>query len=113
LGELPDEPQMAFMPTEKSSTLGLTVQNLDNSLRSHYGLSSQEDGVVFTEVNSDSEAYRAGIREGDLITRVGTDNVRSAVGFKDLIRTSSRQNTVLLLVKRDDVSRFYALEIDS
>ena len=33
--------------------------------------------------------------------------------FKDLIRTSSRQNTVLLLVKREDVSRFYALEIDN
>ena len=113
LGELPDEPQMAFMRTEKSSSLGLTVQDLDNSLRSHYGLSSQENGVVVTEVNRDSEAYRAGIREGDLITRVGTDNVGNANEFKDLIRTSSRKNTVLLLVKRDDVSRFYALEIDS
>ncbi|GIS72400.1 MAG: hypothetical protein CM1200mP10_19770 [Candidatus Neomarinimicrobiota bacterium] len=48
-----------------------------------------------------------------MITRVGTDNERNADGFKDLIRTSSRKNTVLLLVKRDDVSRFYALEIDS
>jgi serine protease Do len=113
LAELPDEPQMAFMRTEKSSSLGLTVQDLDNSLRSHYGLSSQENGVVVTEVNRDSEVYRAGIREGDLITRVGTDNVRNANEFKDLIRTSSRKNTVLLLVKRDNVSRFYALEIDS
>ena len=76
-------------------------------------MSSQENGVVVTEVNRDSEAYRAGIREGDLITRVGTDNVGNANEFKDLIRTSSRKNTVLLLVKRDDVSRFYALEIDS
>ena len=113
LGELPNEPQMAFMETEKSSTLGITVQDLNNSLRKHYNLSPDDDGVVVTEMDKNSEAYRSGIREGDIIIRVGTNNVRDSNDFKDLIRTSSRQNTVLLLVKREDVSRFYALEIDN
>ena len=72
-----------------------------------------DDGVVVTEMDNDSEAYRSGIREGDIIIRVGTNNVRNSNDFKDLIRTSSRKNTVLLLVKRNDVSRFYALEIDN
>ena len=113
LGELPNEPQMAFMETEKSSTLGITVQDLNNSLRKHYNLSPDNDGVVVTEMDKNSEAFRSGIREGDIIIRVGTNNVRDSNDFKDLIRTSSRQNTVLLLVKREDVSRFYALEIDN
>ena len=113
LGELPNEPQMAFMPSEESSTLGITVQNLTNSLRKHYNLSPNDDGVVVTEMDKNTEAYRSGIREGDIILRVGTNNVRNSNDFKDLINTSSRQNTVLLLVKRDDVSRFYALEIDN
>ena len=113
LGELPNEPQMAFMETEKSSTLGITVQDLNNSLRKHYNLSADDDGVVVTEMDKNSEAFRSGIREGDIIIRVGTNNVRDSNDFKDLIRTSSRQNTVLLLVKREDVSRFYALEIDN
>ena len=113
LGELPNEPQMAFMATEKSSTLGITVQDLNNSLRKHYNLSPEGDGVVVTEMDKDSEAYRSGIREGDIIIRVGTNNVRNSNDFKDLIQTSSRQNTVLLLVKREDVSRFYALDIDN
>ena len=113
LGELPNEPQMAFMTKEKSSTLGITVQDLNNSLRKHYNLSPEDDGVVVTEMDKDSEAYRSGIREGDIIIRVGTNNVRNSNDFKDLIQTSSRQNTVLLLVKREDVSRFYALEIDN
>ena len=113
LGELPNEPQMAFMATEKSSTLGITVQDLNNSLRKHYNLSPEDDGVVVTEMDKDSEAYRSGIREGDIIIRVGTNNVRNSNDFKDLIQTSSRQNTVLLLVKREDVSRFYALDIDN
>ena len=113
LGELPNEPQMAFMETEKSSTLGITVQDLNNSLRKHYNLSADDDGVVVTEMDKNSEAFRSGIREGDIIIRVGTNNVRDLNDFKDLIRTSSRQNTVLLLVKREDVSRFYALEIDN
>ena len=113
LGELPNEPQMAFMPNYKSSTLGITVQDLNSSLRKHYNLSQDDDGVVVTEMDNDSEAYRSGIREGDIIIRVGTNNVRNSNDFKDLIRTSSRKNTVLLLVKRNDVSRFYALEIDN
>ena len=113
LGELPNEPQMAFMTNEKSSTLGITVQDLNNPLRKHYNLSPEDDGVVVTEMDKDSEAYRSGIREGDIIIRVGTNNVRNSNDFKDLIQTSSRQNTVLLLVKREDVSRFYALEIDN
>ena len=113
LGELPNEPQMAFMETEKSSTLGITVQDLNNSLRKHYNLSADDDCVVVTEMDNNSEAFRSGIREGDIIIRVGTNNVRDSNDFKDLIRTSSRQNTVLLLVKREDVSRFYALEIDN
>ena len=113
LGELPNEPQMAFMETEKSSTLGITVQDLNNSLRKHYNLSPDDDGVVVTEMDKNSEAFRSGIREGDIIIRVGTNNVRDSNDFKDLIRTSSRQNTVLLLVKREDVSRFYDLEIDN
>ena len=113
LGELPNEPQMAFMTKEKSSTLGITVQDLNNSLRKHYNLSPEDNGVVVTEMDKDSEAYRSGIREGDIIIRVGTNNVRNSNDFKDLIQTSSRQNTVLLLVKREDVSRFYALEIDN
>ena len=113
LGELPNEPQMAFMPNDKSSTLGITVQDLNSSLRKHYNLSQDDDGVVVTEMDNDSEAYRSGIREGDIIIRIGTNNVRNSNDFKDLIRTSSRKNTVLLLVKRNDVSRFYALEIDN
>ena len=113
LGELPNEPQMAFMTKEKSSTLGITVQDLNNSLRKHYNLSPEDNGVVVTEMDKDSEAYRSGIREGDIIIRVGTNNVRNSNDFKDLIQTSSRQNTVLLLVKREDVSRFYALDIDN
>ena len=113
LGELPNEPQMAFMPNDKASTLGITVQDLNSSLRKHYNLSQDDDGVVVTEMDNDSEAYRSGIREGDIIIRVGTNNVRNSNDFKDLIRTSSRKNTVLLLVKRNDVSRFYALEIDN
>ena len=95
LGELPNEPQRAFMETDESSTLGITVQDLNNSLRKHYNLLPEDDGVVVTEMENDSEAYRSGIREGDIIIRVGTNNVQNSNDFKDLIRTTSRQNTDL------------------
>ena len=40
---------------------------------------------VVTEMDNDSEAYRSGIREGDIIIRIGTNNVRNSNDFKDLI----------------------------
>lgn len=63
-------------------------QRVQRQLRSHFGLvvetsarGGQEEGVVVSEVLPDSPAAKAGLRVGDVITRIGR---RTIEDFRDL-----------------------------
>jgi S1-C subfamily serine protease len=62
-------------------------------------------------VDPKSEAAELGIREGDLIQRVGSENINSKKEFNKLVEESEEDGVVLLLIKREDISRFYALDL--
>lgn len=47
--------------------LGISIQSLGDQLAKHFGA---EDGVLVTEVTEDSAAAKAGLRAGDVITKV-------------------------------------------
>ena len=59
-----------------------------------------------------SIAAEAGIRIGDLITRVGTKKCNSPQGFAALIKETQKKNMVMLHMKRDGVARYMTLELD-
>ena len=90
--------------------LGLEVKDVNKTLVEKYGV-PMEQGVVVINVIPNSEAFDAGIQEGDLITRVGTEKIKSKREFKSQLKKAKKQGSVLLLVSRDDVSRFVALEV--
>ena len=89
---------------------GLEVKGVNKTLAEKYGV-PMEQGVVVINVIPNSEAFDAGIQEGDLITRVGTEKIKSKREFKSQLKKAKKQGSVLLLVSRDDVSRFVALEV--
>ena len=89
---------------------GLEVKDVNKTLAEKYGV-PMEQGVVVINVIPNSEAFDAGIQEGDLITRVGTKKIKSKREFKSQLKKAKKQGSVLLLVSRDDVSRFVALEV--
>ena len=89
---------------------GLEVKDVNKTLAEKYGV-PMEQGVVVINVIPNSEAFDAGIQEGDLITRVGTEKIKSKREFKSQLKKTKKQGSVLLLVSRDDVSRFVALEV--
>ena len=89
---------------------GLEVKDINKTLAEKYGV-PMEQGVVVINVIPNSEAFNAGIQEGDLITRVGTEKIKSKREFKSQLKKTKKQGSVLLLVSRDDVSRFVALEV--
>ncbi|MBH49354.1 MAG: protease [Candidatus Marinimicrobia bacterium] len=93
------------------NSFGFSVQNISPLLAQKYNFDDDENGVVVTKVDPKSEAYEMGVREGDLIQRVGSDEVNSKKEFKKLVDSSKDDGAVLLLIKRDDVSRFYALDL--
>lgn len=111
LEELNDEEALADNgPTQ--SEFGLTVTDISRSAANRFGLDNDETGVVVTDVQANSAGEKAGIRTGDVITRVGTEKVSSKKDFLKLIDNQKKQDTLLLLVKRDDISRFYAVDFN-
>ena len=108
--EKSDDKTIASMPLNDRD-FGLEVKDVNKTLAEKYGV-PMEQGVVVINVISNSEAFDAGIQEGDLITRVGTEKIKSKREFKSQLKKAKKQGSVLLLVIRDDMSRFVALEVE-
>jgi serine protease Do len=112
LEELPENPRtLARVESEIESELGVQVEVVTSNLLREYEIDEDVVGVVVTNIDRRSEAFSAGLRPGDVITRVGRQNVDSIKGFYKLIDSETRGNTVLFLVKRKDISRFLTLEM--
>ncbi|MDP6684871.1 MAG: Do family serine endopeptidase [Candidatus Marinimicrobia bacterium] len=112
LEELNTESQIfAGSSSNPYNSFGFSVQNVSSTLADKYGFGKNEDGVVVTKVDPESEAFDMGVREGDLIQRVGSEKVESKKDFKKLVDESKEDGAVLLLIKREDISRFYALDL--
>ena len=110
LQELPDNPQQ-FAVRQNSSVddFGLKLSRITDSLKKKYEI-KEEEALVVTNIDPNGEAYEKGIREGDLIKRVGTEKVTSVKDFEKLIEKFKNKETVLLLVKKPGgSSRYFTL----
>ena len=64
-------------------------------------------------VDENSDAFSKDIREGDIITDAGQENVDTVEAFKARIEATKEagRSTILLLVRRDGQPRFVVVEI--
>ncbi len=65
-----------FMPSAGRGRLGVRVEKLNDDLAQALGASGDQ-GVLVVQVLEDTPAQKAGIRAGDVIVRVGSDDVDS------------------------------------
>jgi serine protease Do len=91
--------------------LGLTVENLTEEASRYYGLPSNE-GVIVSNVNPNSDAYREGIRPGMIILSVNRIKVDSVEKFNEAIRASFKTKKVLLLIRSERYTRFVVLPLE-
>ncbi len=82
---------------EPSNALGLIVEPLSGDLRNRYG--DPEGGVLIAEVESDN-AYRAGIRRGQLILMINNQPVGDMDDFNEIVEGIEPGRTVALLVQQ-------------
>jgi len=89
----------------RSNSLGLEVEEITQDRRRELG--DPEGGVVITNVESDN-AWRAGLRPGDVILMVNNRNVKTIDDFKALVKDIKPDKAVALRVWRNGTSSFIA-----
>ena len=92
-----------------ADALGLSVQDIDATLRTQLGLRAGQ-GVVVNEVGG-SVATQAGLQPGDVILMVNQQKIGSAAAFHAATSGLRPGDTVLLLVRRGDETNFIGLTI--
>lgn len=94
-------------------TLGFSVDGLNDNIRNQLDLSENIQGVVVTNISQGSQSYRQGLRRGDVITRVGENEVNNPNEFYSAIQNYVDDETeaVLLRVNRQGRNVFIAIEL--
>ncbi len=92
--------------------LGFTVAELTEQLAQRFGYDTQE-GVVVEQVETGSNAARAGLRPGVVIASVNRQEVDSVEEFKKEISKAKDSDSVLLLVKTPRGSRYVLLKLEA
>ena len=93
---IPDIPQV--FTTLRSPMLGVEAESLGSQLASYFGV---KEGVLVRSVVSDSAAERAGIRAGDVITKVDGTIVTTPNEVSSAVRTASSKKTFAVDLMRD------------
>ncbi len=109
LEELKDKETDVFAEQSDNESLGITVKEITSSDREQYQLDDAE-GVLIINIKQGSEAEKEGLRQGDVITRVGTKRIRTFREFEKEMKKDKNSESVLFLIKRRDISRFYTID---
>ncbi|MFA6110455.1 MAG: DegQ family serine endoprotease, partial [Candidatus Latescibacterota bacterium] len=93
---------------EEKDALGFRVQELTPEIARQLGYEG-ESGVLIASVAQGSEAQDRGLQRGDLIQEVNRQPVDSVEVFGRAMKASAGRESVLLLVKRGDSTRYLAV----
>jgi serine protease Do len=103
---MPDMPR-SFL-SWKSSVLGVDAESLDGQLAEYFGV---KEGVLVRSVTKGSAADKAGIKAGDVITRVDDAKVATPADISGRIR-SIHGKQVAVVVMRDHKEMTLSVAVD-
>ena len=112
LAKAGDAPTTEDVPKDFEQ-FGMTLSNLTDEIREGLGLQKDAEGLVVVSVLETSEAFKKGLRSGDLITEAGQEKITSIAEFEGQVAATidGGRKTMLLLVRRDNDPRFLALPV--
>ncbi len=98
----------------EAGKLGMNLQNLDDNTRSKLGLKDNENGVVVSQIEKDSQVADQGISQGDIIKKVGKEEVSAPAEVNAAIKKArkSDKSSVLILVQKGDNLRYVAIPLE-
>ncbi len=104
---VPDIPQI--FTTLRSPMLGVEAESLGTQLANYFGV---KEGVLVRSVVSDTAAERAGIRAGDVITKVDGTTVTTPNEVSSAVRTASSKKSFTVDLVRDHKDLSVSVSID-
>jgi serine protease Do len=93
------EPRMMLLDG-RGSSIGVRIRDLDADDLAKAKL-QQAGGVLIDEVEEDSPADKAGLRNGDIVVEFDGERVRSARHFSRLVKETAEGRTVKTTIVRD------------
>ena len=90
--------------------LGISIQPVTSDLAKAFKL-SKDEGALISDVSPGSPAERAGLKPGDVVTKVGDHAVSDARSLRLMIGDMSPGKTVQLALTRDGVERRYSVTL--
>ncbi len=91
--------------SQSGNVLGLAVEDISSERRNELG--DPEGGVVITDIESD-DAWRVGLRPGDVILMINNRDVESLDDFNSLVEKIKPDRAVALRVWRNGTANFIA-----
>jgi len=110
LGQLEKEKATPQTKQRIEKKLGFDVVTFNKQLAEKYQLDRSLKGVVITTIRSD-QAYRAGLKEGDLIVSVNRQAVKNIDDFDKAVRNLQKGDAILMRVVRQDRTFFIAFNL--
>ncbi len=117
ISELTESKTLAAVQSSKPESaeiLGMSLVTLTDGLRRKYSVSDQIDGIVVTSVDPNGRTAHKGIQEGDVITEVSQQSVRTPSEFIrkiEEVERAKRKSVVLTIIHRGEL-RFVAVRIE-
>lgn len=109
LSERPDDQPQKETVEKDSEKLGIRVTALTSDNTRRYGFDNDK-GVLVTEVQRNSQAYRKGIREGDLITSINRQSVESVRDYNKIMDKVGKGDILVIRLKKvigETTSNYY------
>ncbi len=106
----PEERRTSAQPEEEPSQgFGITLTTLNAETARRLRLPADTQGVVVSEVEQGSPAFRAGLAAGDVITRVNRQVVRTAQEASRILAQVPSGGTAFLLVNSRGTEQFVTI----
>ena len=97
--------------TGSEGYLGVTTQTLTDELREGLGFKYAGSGALVNGIMDDSPAATAGIRQGDIITAIGTKPVTSSTELRKAVRGYKAGQSVAVKVVRGGQTRTFNVKL--
>ena len=96
---------------EMEELVRFRVDDITGENARNYRIDPDEKGVVVTDIDARSKAYRAGLRTGDLIVALNKKTVNSTSDFVEMVKVARGDDAMLLKVIRSGTPLYIAFDL--